>query len=70
MMDRSVFEYLHGRTVIALQGHLLDEFDDSVAFDRRTRDMLSQRVGAVDEWANHRAPAMDARFDAMRKDTP
>jgi hypothetical protein len=44
MMDRSVVEYNHGRTFIALQGDLLEELDDSAAFDRRARDMVSQGV--------------------------
>jgi hypothetical protein len=42
MMDRSVVEYHHGRTFIALQGDLLEELDDSAAFDRRARDMVKR----------------------------
>jgi hypothetical protein len=48
IMDRGVVEYRYGRTFIALQGDLLKEFDDSVAFDRRIRDMVSQCVCAKD----------------------
>src|SRR5471032_1233654 len=67
MMDRSVVEYHHGRTFIALQGDLLEELNDGAAFDRRARDMVSQRVGSEVEGAEHRAPAMQAWFDTMRQ---
>ncbi|SIT49543.1 hypothetical protein BN2475_1470002 [Paraburkholderia ribeironis] len=67
MMDRSVVEYHHGRTFIALQGDLLEELDDGTAFDRRARDMVSQRVDSEVEGAENRAPAMEARFDTVRQ---
>ena len=67
MMDRSVVEYHHGRTFIALQGDLSEELDDSAAFDRRVRDMVSQRVGSEVQGAEHRAPAMEAGFNTMRQ---
>lgn len=66
VMDRSVVEYHHGRTFITLQGDLLEELDDSAAFDLRTRDMVSQRIGSEVERAEHRAPAMQAWFNTMR----
>jgi hypothetical protein len=34
MMDRSVVQYHHGRTLIALQGDELEELNDSAAFNR------------------------------------
>jgi hypothetical protein len=49
MMGRSVVEHHYGRTVIALLGDLFEELDDGAAFDRRTRDVVSQRVGSEAE---------------------
>ena len=54
MMDRSVVEHDDGRTVIALRGDLVEKFDDGIAFDRRTRHMVSQRVGREVEHAERR----------------
>lgn len=68
-MDQGVAEFHYGRTFIAPQGDLHDEFDDSVALDRRTRDRVSLCVCADAKCARHQAPAMAARFDAMRKAT-
>jgi hypothetical protein len=56
MMYRSVVEYHHGRTFIALQRDLPEEVDDSASFDRRVCYMVSQRVGSEVKRIEHRAP--------------
>ncbi len=69
MMDRDVVEYHYRRMFIALLGELLDEFDGGATFDRRTRDVVSECVGAEVEDAEHRSAAMEARFDTMGEAT-
>lgn len=57
MMNRSVVEYHHGRTFIAVKGNLIEKLDDSAAFDRRARDMVSHCIGSEVEPVEHRAPS-------------
>jgi hypothetical protein len=60
MMNRRVVEYRHIRTSIALQGDLLDKFEDTVGFDRRSRDTVRQCVGREVEDTEHRTPSVEA----------
>ena len=61
MMDRSVVEHHHGRTFIALQGDLLEELDDSAAFDRRARDFGVNALAP-----KSRAPSTERRQDVFK----